>query len=113
MRENVSIRRTDCDAQPDPEVEPFPRSSHAAAQRAFETVGLWSRRYDRLDTLSGGQQRWVLIARTPSIPVTSSTGTVSSDRASSEGTHVPVTVAEVPSVIGTCCGGGVGQERTR
>jgi zinc transport system ATP-binding protein len=26
-------------------------------------VGLWSRRHDRLDTLSGGQQRRVLIAR--------------------------------------------------
>ncbi len=42
---------------------PFPRSSRAAAQRALESVGLWSRRHDRLDTLSGGQQRRVLIAR--------------------------------------------------
>lgn len=42
---------------------PFPRSSRAAAQRSLEAVGLWSRRHARLDTLSGGQQRRVLIAR--------------------------------------------------
>jgi zinc transport system ATP-binding protein len=42
---------------------PFNRTERAAAQRALEDVGLWSRRHDRLDTLSGGQQRRVLIAR--------------------------------------------------
>ncbi|MFN8169357.1 MAG: metal ABC transporter ATP-binding protein [Candidatus Nanopelagicales bacterium] len=34
-----------------------------AERDALETVGLWDRRDDRLDTLSGGQQRRVLIAR--------------------------------------------------
>ena len=42
---------------------PFNRAERASAQRALEDVGLWSRRHDRLDTLSGGQQRRVLIAR--------------------------------------------------
>jgi len=34
-----------------------------AVRRALEIVDLWDRRDDRLDTLSGGQQRRVLIAR--------------------------------------------------
>jgi zinc transport system ATP-binding protein len=34
-----------------------------AAEEALHEVGLWDRREDRLDTLSGGQQRRVLIAR--------------------------------------------------
>ncbi|CAB4875515.1 MAG: ATP-binding cassette domain-containing protein [Actinobacteria bacterium] len=42
---------------------PLPRSARDAAQQALESVGLWSRRHDRLDALSGGQQRRVLIAR--------------------------------------------------
>jgi zinc transport system ATP-binding protein len=42
---------------------PFSRVQRASAQSALEQVGLWSRRHDRLDTLSGGQQRRVLIAR--------------------------------------------------
>lgn len=42
---------------------PMPRSARIAAQQALTSVGLWSRRHDRLDTLSGGQQRRVLIAR--------------------------------------------------
>jgi zinc transport system ATP-binding protein len=39
------------------------RADHDAERQALETVGLWDRRDDRLDTLSGGQQRRVLIAR--------------------------------------------------
>lgn len=39
------------------------RSERAAATQALTDVGLWSRRHSRLDTLSGGQQRRVLIAR--------------------------------------------------
>lgn len=35
----------------------------SAAKSALNSVGLWERRDDRLDTLSGGQQRRVLIAR--------------------------------------------------
>jgi zinc transport system ATP-binding protein len=42
---------------------PFTREQRRAAQQALETVSLWDRRHDRLDTLSGGQQRRVLIAR--------------------------------------------------
>jgi zinc transport system ATP-binding protein len=38
------------------------RSRRAAVRTALEQVGLWERRNDRLDTLSGGQQRRVLIA---------------------------------------------------
>lgn len=38
-------------------------ASRAAAQEALSTMGLWSRRHDRLDTLSGGQQRRVMVAR--------------------------------------------------
>ncbi len=42
----------------------FRRSLHAASvERALRDVELWDRRDDRLDTLSGGQQRRVLIAR--------------------------------------------------
>lgn len=39
------------------------RSERAAATKALNDVGLWSKRHSRLDTLSGGQQRRVLIAR--------------------------------------------------
>lgn len=42
---------------------PLGAARRARAQQALESVGLWSRRHDRLDTLSGGQQRRVLIAR--------------------------------------------------
>ena len=38
------------------------RSRKAAVRTALEQVGLWERKNDRLDTLSGGQQRRVLIA---------------------------------------------------
>jgi len=41
----------------------FSRAERAAATEALHDVGLWSRRHDRLDNLSGGQQRRVLIAR--------------------------------------------------
>ncbi len=39
------------------------KADSEAVRGALETVGLWERRDDRLDTLSGGQQRRVLIAR--------------------------------------------------
>ncbi len=39
------------------------RADTDAVRSALDTVGLWDRRDDRLDTLSGGQQRRVLIAR--------------------------------------------------
>lgn len=42
---------------------PLSRSERAAAATALADVGLWSKRHARLDTLSGGQQRRVLIAR--------------------------------------------------
>ena len=42
---------------------PFSRAERSAAQDALTQVGLWNRRHERLDTLSGGQQRRVLIAR--------------------------------------------------
>jgi zinc transport system ATP-binding protein len=42
---------------------PFSRQAKDAASRALEEVGLAHRRHDRLDALSGGQQRRVLIAR--------------------------------------------------
>ena len=38
------------------------RARKMAVRTALEQVGLWERRNDRLDTLSGGQQRRVLIA---------------------------------------------------
>jgi len=43
--------------------KPFSRGHRPAATTALQDVGLWSRRHARLDTLSGGQQRRVLIAR--------------------------------------------------
>ncbi len=39
------------------------KEDRAATSAALHEVGLWDRRDDRLDTLSGGQQRRVLIAR--------------------------------------------------
>ena len=42
---------------------PFSRQQRQAAQQALDDVGLWDRRHERLDALSGGQQRRVLIAR--------------------------------------------------
>ena len=42
---------------------PMRRDARLRSQQALERVGLWSRRHDRADTLSGGQQRRVLIAR--------------------------------------------------
>jgi zinc transport system ATP-binding protein len=42
---------------------PFGRADKAKVTRALEDVGLYGRRHDRLDALSGGQQRRVLIAR--------------------------------------------------
>jgi zinc transport system ATP-binding protein len=42
---------------------PFTRTDRAAATTALRDIGLWDRRHDRLDNLSGGQQRRVLIAR--------------------------------------------------
>jgi zinc transport system ATP-binding protein len=42
---------------------PLTRAERAAAADALKQVDLWERRHDRLDTLSGGQQRRVLIAR--------------------------------------------------
>ncbi len=42
---------------------PFGRDQKGAAQRALQAVGLWERRHERLDALSGGQQRRALIAR--------------------------------------------------
>jgi zinc transport system ATP-binding protein len=42
---------------------PFSRAERAAASAALDKVGLLAKRHDRLDTLSGGQQRRVLIAR--------------------------------------------------
>lgn len=42
---------------------PFSRTQRTAAQQALVDVGLWAKRHERLDTLSGGQQRRVLIAR--------------------------------------------------
>lgn len=41
----------------------FSRAHRAAATTALQDVDLWSKRQARLDTLSGGQQRRVLIAR--------------------------------------------------
>lgn len=42
---------------------PFSRAERTAAQDALDQVGLWAKRHERIDTLSGGQQRRVLIAR--------------------------------------------------
>ncbi len=42
---------------------PFSRAERAAACAALDKVGLLAKRHERLDTLSGGQQRRVLIAR--------------------------------------------------
>jgi len=37
--------------------------ARTATESALHQVGLWSRRHERLDTLSGGQQRRVMVAR--------------------------------------------------
>lgn len=42
---------------------PFSRAQREQAEQALRDVGLWERRHERLDALSGGQQRRVLIAR--------------------------------------------------
>ena len=42
---------------------PFSRGEKIAATQALKDVDLWDRRHSRLDTLSGGQQRRVLVAR--------------------------------------------------
>ncbi len=42
---------------------PLSRPERADAAQALHDVGLWAKRHERLDTLSGGQQRRVLIAR--------------------------------------------------
>jgi zinc transport system ATP-binding protein len=42
---------------------PFSRRDRAAVTQALDDVGLIARRHERLDALSGGQQRRVLIAR--------------------------------------------------
>jgi zinc transport system ATP-binding protein len=42
---------------------PFSREERMSAEEALSAVGLWARRHERLDALSGGQQRRVLIAR--------------------------------------------------
>lgn len=42
---------------------PFSRAEKNAAIQALTDVNLWDRRHSRLDTLSGGQQRRVLVAR--------------------------------------------------
>lgn len=39
------------------------KADKTAVQEALTNVGLWHRRHDRLDQLSGGQQRRVMIAR--------------------------------------------------
>jgi zinc transport system ATP-binding protein len=44
-------------------IGPLSREDRDRVQRALEQVGLWDRRHDRLDTLSGGQQRRVMLAR--------------------------------------------------
>jgi zinc transport system ATP-binding protein len=42
---------------------PFSKSEKNAATQALKDVDLWDRRHSRLDALSGGQQRRVLVAR--------------------------------------------------
>jgi len=42
---------------------PFSRAEKLSATQALHDVDLWDRRRDRLDALSGGQQRRVLVAR--------------------------------------------------
>lgn len=42
---------------------PMSRADRAACLTALDTVGLAERRHDRMDTLSGGQQRRVMVAR--------------------------------------------------
>lgn len=42
---------------------PLGAQRKAAARAALETVGLWERRHERVDALSGGQQRRAMIAR--------------------------------------------------
>lgn len=42
---------------------PLTRAERGAAAKALDDVGLSAKRHERLDTLSGGQQRRVLIAR--------------------------------------------------
>lgn len=42
---------------------PYTKEQRAKVRTALERVNLWDRRHDRLDTLSGGQQRRVMVAR--------------------------------------------------
>ena len=61
----VSVRETVLSGMISPKRRwrPLSRAERAAAATALTDVGLWSKRNERLDTLSGGQQRRVLIAR--------------------------------------------------
>lgn len=42
---------------------PFSKGARSSAEKALRDVGLYERRHDRLDELSGGQQRRAMIAR--------------------------------------------------
>lgn len=50
-------------ASPSRRFRRLPSADRARSQQALERMGLWHRRHDRFDTLSGGQQRRALIAR--------------------------------------------------
>lgn len=49
--------------RPSTRFRPFRRADRQASLDALDVVGLADRRHDRLDTLSGGQQRRVMVAR--------------------------------------------------